>query len=245
MASIDRLAQTSPWRTLPLAEKALLALGLLLLALVLPPWPGGAIVLAVAAATAIGLAGIPAAQWLAIFAAPFGFVLTGAATLALGWDSGGFRFLPDGAVAALAMVLRSAAAVSSLLLLSLTTPATDFVRGAQRLGLPPELAETALATYGFLFILQDTATAMHASQAARLGYDGPGRALRSLGGLAAALLPRAFERARRLETGLAARGFDGRLRVLAAARTISPIRVSAILATLASVAGTGLWAAWR
>jgi cobalt/nickel transport system permease protein len=59
--------------------------------------------------------------------------------------------------------------------------------------------------------------------------------------LAAALLPRALDRAHRLEVGLAARGFDGSLRTLAPARPASPARLAAIAALLVGVGGAGAW----
>ena len=69
--------------------------------------------------------------------------------------------------------------------------------------------------YRFLFVLADTFAGMQAAQEARLGHVGWRRRIRSSGVLAANLLPRAMDRARRLETGLAARGWSGgALRVL-------------------------------
>ena len=240
MAAIDRLAQASRWRSVPLAEKALLALGLLALAVVLPPWPGAVLVLAAAAAAAILGAGVPPAAWFGVLAAPMAFVATGVLPLLVAWGPAGPQIAADSGSAAFAVAARAAAATASLMLLALTTPAPDLVQGARRLGLAPELAEVALATWRFLFVLGDTAQRMNAAQAARLGHDGPRRTLRSAGMLAAALLPRAFDRARRLEAGLAARGFDSRLPTLAARQPASPLRLAAILAVLAAIAGGGM-----
>ncbi|MGE5546888.1 MAG: CbiQ family ECF transporter T component [Solirubrobacterales bacterium] len=218
MSPIDRLAHASRWRNRALVEKAVLAFGLLGLALALPPWPGGALVLTAALAAAL-VAGTPPGAWLRAFAPPMGFLATGVAVVALSGEGD-----------AVALGVRGAAATASLLLLAVTTPAADLVNGARRCGLSPELAETALATYRLLFVLDETARAIHASQVARLGTDGLGRRLRALGLLIAALLPRALERARRLEVGLAARGFDGTLPTIAPARP----------ATAAGLAGAGV-----
>jgi len=81
---------------------------------------------------------------------------------------------------------------------ALTTPATDLIGGLGRLGLPAEITEIALLMYRFLFLLGDTAMAMDAAQAARLGHVGARRRLRSLGLLIANLLPRSLDRARRV-----------------------------------------------
>jgi len=240
MILVDRLAHGNRWRARPLAEKALLALGLLALALTLPPWPGAPLVLAAAAGAAILGAGIPPLAWLRIAAPPLAFIAVGAAAMPLAWGESGLVY--HGVGAALAVAARSIAAVACLLLLALTAPTAELLGGVRRLGLPAELAEVALATYRFLFVLDDTARTMRAAQAARLGHDGWRRTLSSLGLLAAALLPRALEQARRLEIGLAARGFDGGLATLSRHRPVSVARLAAILLVLAAIAGAARWA---
>lgn len=240
MIGADRIAQTSRWRHRPLAEKALLAIGLLILALVLPPWPGGLLVL-VAALTATLAAGTPVSAWLRLALPPLAFVATGAATLLVTIAGDGIGLAADGPERAAAVALRAAAALASLLLLSVTTPATDLVQGLRRLGLPAEFAEVALATWRFLFVLSDTAAAMDHAQAARLGHVGWRRRILSAGLLAAALLPRALDRAHRLEVGLAARGFDGSLRTLTRRNPARPAGLAAIVLVLATVGGLGAW----
>ncbi|MGE5518082.1 MAG: cobalt ECF transporter T component CbiQ [Bacteroidota bacterium] len=240
MMSSDRLAHTSRWRRRSLVEKSLLSLGLLALALALPPWPGGALVLAAALAAALA-AGTPPAALARLMAGPLAFILTGAATMLIQIGDGGLGLSADGAHQATLLVLRALAAVAALLLLTVTTPAADLVQGLRRLGLPAEVAEVALTTYRLLFVLLDTAAAIHASQDSRLGTIGWRRRIRSTGLLAAALLPRALDRAHRLELGLAARGFDGSLRTLSPVRPVSRRAVIAIAALLIALGGVGSW----
>lgn len=240
MIASDRLAHTSRWRKRSLAEKSLLSLGLLALALALPPWPGAALVLAVAMAASM-LAGTPMGALARMMAPPLAFILTGAATLLVQGGEGGLHLSADGAAQAGLLVLRAGAAVAAMLLLTVTTPASDLVQGLRRLGLPAEVAEVALTTYRLLFVLLDTAAAIHASQEARLGTTGWRRRIRSTGLLAAALLPRALDRARRLELGLSARGFDGSLRTLSPARPVDPRGLAAVALLLIALGGAGLW----
>jgi cobalt/nickel transport system permease protein len=239
--AIDRLAQTGRWRARPLAEKALLALGLLGLAIALPPLPGALLVLASAWALALAGARVRLGDWLRLVAAPLGFVLTGALVLAVDLGPDGLRLAADHGRAAQAVTLRAAAAASCLLLLAVTTPTPDLVAGLRRLGLPAELAEVALLTWRFIFLLLETASSITAAQAARLGHDGWRRSLRSLGLLVAALLPNALERARRLEIGLAARGFDGSLRMLSPHRALSWPMLALVAGFEAVLAGVSLW----
>ncbi|OAN49193.1 cobalt ECF transporter T component CbiQ [Paramagnetospirillum marisnigri] len=240
---MDRLAQGGPWRQRALAEKAVLALGLLGLALVLPPWPGAALVLVAAWTSALAAARIPWGDWLRLNAAPLGFVLTGAAAVAVEIGPDGITLAADHGRAALAIVLRASAAASCLLLLAATTPTPDLVQGLRRLGLPVELIEIMLLTWRFIFLLQDAAASIRNAQEARLGWHGRGRSLRSLGLLIAQLLPQAMERARRLEMGMAARGFDGTLRLARPHRRVSAISMISIISLHLVLAGTCLWLA--
>ncbi len=239
--AIDRLSQAGRWRKRAPSEKAALALGLLILALILPPWPGGALVLGAVWGLALGGARLPAGDWLRLNALPLGFVLTGAATLMVEVDSHGLHLAADQGRRAALVVLRAASAASALLLLAATTPAPDLVRGLRRIGLPAEIAEIMLLTWHFLFLLLDQAAAIRTAQEARLGWFGPRRQVRSLGLLIGQLLPRAMERARRLETGLAARGFDGSLPTISTAHPASVPALALILGGQALLAGVSLW----
>lgn len=241
MTPIDRIAQTNRWRRRSLGEKSLLALGLLALALALPIGPGTVAVAIAATAAAVLGAGISARAWGLALLAPLGFALTGAVTLIFSVDGSGLHVAEGGLLAAGLLVLRAMASVSALLLLALTTPATDLVAGLARMGVPRDIVEIALLTYRFLLLLADTALAMDAAQAARLGHDGWLRRIRSAGLVAANLLPRAMDRAHRLETALAARGWDGGdLAVLSQVRPIAPRGLLAVVATLVLVAAIGL-----
>ena len=243
MSPVDRVAHLNRWRHRSLTEKATLALGMLLLALMLPPGPGAPTIAVVMTVATLAGARVPPKVWLACMAAPLGFLLVGAFSLAVQVDAHGFALAPGGLAAAARLVMRSLAALTCLLFLALTTPATDLIAGLRRLGLPAEIAELALLIYRFLFLLGDTAMAMDAAQAARLGDIGFTRRLRSLGVLIANLLPRALDRARRLEVGLTARGWNGDLRVLSKRGTLSMPALGLVMVTLAATAATGIFLA--
>ena len=238
--AIDRAAYLNRWRQRALSEKVLLGLGMLALALILPPVPAAPIVAVLMSAIAILGARVPARTWLAASAVPLGFLLTGAATLMVDIGSNGIGFSPTGAVSAGMLVMRAMAGLSCLLFLALTTPATDLVGGMRRLGLPAEIVDIALLTYRFIFLLAASAASMDAAQQARLGHSTPRRRIRSLGLLTANLLPRALARARRMEQGLAARGWDGEMRVLHNRRAASVPVLAAIIVLMAAVAASSL-----
>ncbi len=242
MSPIDRAAHLNRWRSRSLTEKSVLALGMMVLALVLPPFPVAPVIAVIMTAATLLGARVSARLWLAYAAAPAGFLLAGAASLALQVDAGGIGLAPDGIMAAARLMARSLAGLACLLFLALTTPATDLLSAARRMGLPAEIAEVALLMYRFLFLLAETAMAMDAAQAARLGHDGARRRMLSLGVLIANLLPRSLDHARRLEVGLAARGWDGEMRVLSRHAAVSWRALILVLVVEAAVAGLGLWA---
>ncbi len=130
--------------------------------------------------------------------------------------------------------------MSCLVGLSLTTPASELIPWLRRVGVPQAVLEIALLMYRLLFILAARAMAGRQAQEARLGYMSFGRSVRSLGLLTAALLSRSLARARRLEIGLAARGFQGELKVLSKPRALSAMRLTTAGVTLVAVGIGGL-----
>jgi cobalt/nickel transport system permease protein len=137
------------------------------------------------------------------------------------------------------VALRSCACVSALLWLALTTPLTDILQLLRRLGLGHEISDIALMMFRFVWLTLDCLESGVQSQANRLGYAGYRRGLRSTAMLMAALLPRVLGRARRLENGLAARGYSGELRFIAIERPASRARQMGIVTVLAAVAVFG------
>ncbi|WP_051013655.1 cobalt ECF transporter T component CbiQ [Pararhodospirillum photometricum] len=217
----DRAAHASRWARRGVGGKTVLVGGLLGVALAAPaPW-GALLVLPTALALALGPAGVSPRILLVLLGAPAGFLLLSAPVLAvsLDWTAGGFwpqvHLIPDGLGSALLLGVRALAGTACLALLALTTPLLDLIRLLARLGLPPALIDITVLTYRLVFLLGDSALTGVRAQSARLGHDGFHRSLRSLSWLGAGLLVRTMERARRLERGLAARGFDGALPPLA------------------------------
>ncbi len=185
-------------------------------------------------------------------AIPAGFALAGTPMLALGLDlDPAIRIgvSPEGLATAVEVTVRALAAMSCMTLLILTTPAADLLLLTRRLGVPRPIRELMLLIYRLVFVFLERSSAGRQAQAARLGYGSVRASVRSLGLLAAGLFQHAFDRGRRLEIGLAARGFEGDLTVLAADRTVSPRRLAATVLLLLAVAAaawalTGMAAPW-
>lgn len=240
MSPVDRIAHLNRWRFRPLSEKALLAFGMLLLDVSLPPWPTALVVAVVMTLATLAGARVPPRIWLACVAGPTGFLLAGTLSILFEIDGHGIALAPGGITAAAELAARSEAGLTCLLFLALTTPASDLMGGLRRLGVPAEIVEMALLTYRFVFLLAGTASAMNAAQAARLGHTSLRRRLHCLGILIANLLPRALDRARRLETGLAARGWNGEMRVLSRHTPVSLPGLATVLILEAATLMTGI-----
>jgi cobalt/nickel transport system permease protein len=238
MLALDATAYSNPWRFRHPAEKALLALGLLVCAVALPTWPGALVTGTVAAALLLGPASVRPRQLLHVARTPLLFVATGAVPMlvAVGGPTS-VRWAPHGPELAATVAGRAIAALLCLLLFAATTPLADVLPRLTRLGVPAAVTEVAALIYRMLFLLLDSARAVREAQAARLGYRTWATSYRSLAGQTGAIFVRAFDRARRLEGGLALRGYDGSLRVQVETRQVSPAFVAGTVLLLAAVVG--------
>ena len=214
MLAIDRHAWTNRWSDRHPLEKLVPAGGMLLAALVLPPWPAAPLIIATMLVLTLAGARVPPKAALGTLAVPLAFLLTGIPVLALAVDvTDGVHIglAPDGLRLAAEVTSRSLAATSCLVFLILTTPVAELVPMLGRLGVPRPVRELILLIYRLIFVFLERADVGRQAQVARLGYDGPRRSIRSLGWLAGSLFRRSLDQGRRLETGLAARGFTGDL----------------------------------
>lgn len=218
MHLIDISAHTNRWSYQHPLQKLLLAGGTLLLSLLLPPLSAGPIIIVGMALLAVLGAKVPAKTYVRLLAVPAGFALTGAVPLAfsISWESNGLAiaYSPQGAVTAVHVLMRAWAAVSCLLFLAMTTPLSALVSQLRRLKIPSGIIELMLIIYRMLWTLSDVFQKIRIAQASRLGYCGLRQSYRSTKIVAASLLGRVMNQASRLETGLAARGYQGDLNVL-------------------------------
>jgi cobalt/nickel transport system permease protein len=125
----------------------------------------------------------------------------------------------------------------------LTIPLPDLLGLLKRLRVPGPILDITLLMYRFATLAIGVAERTRLAQANRLGYSGVRSSIRSTGVLAAALLPRVLDRARRMEIGLATRAYAGELRTLSAPKPLSLRFVAAALALDIMMVAVSL--AWR
>lgn len=224
MTPIDTAAYRSRWRRHHPAVKGVLCGGLLACALLLPPWPAAALVAAATLGSAVA-AGVPLGLMARVAAGPLGLIAASAAALLVtvggpGPDPVGWA--EDGPARAAEVGARASAALGAQLLFVLTTPVADLLGRLSRTRLPTALVEVVALTYQMLMVLLRTAHRVVSGQAARHGYGSRRAGLRSAGALGGVLFVRSLDRARRLQEGLACRGYTGRLTVLVDERPVRP-----------------------
>ncbi|WP_222192623.1 cobalt ECF transporter T component CbiQ [Modestobacter italicus] len=232
--AIDDAAWASAWRLRSPADKLLLCGGLVVCALALPAWPGSVLVGLAAVTLALGPARVPARTFGRAVRVPLLFITVGALT-AVVQVGGGLGWAPDAAAQAGQLVGHAVAGSAAVLLLATTTPMSDLLPALHRLRVPDAVIEVASVTYRMLFVLLTSLSTIREAQTARMGHAGVRASYRSAGMLAAAVLTRSFDRARRLQDGLAGRGMEVGLRVLPEVLPSSRRFVAATLAGLAAL----------
>jgi len=182
---------------------------------------------------AIAGAKIPVSSWLGVLSIPVSFAIITALgiLLQINRSAGGFSLAFDwnGLPLAAGLLLRSTAAISCLAFIGWTTPLMELTPVFQRVGFPVVLIDLALMIYRFLFVTATTLGEMRRAQSWRLGRADYSSRMRALSMLAGGLFLRCVQRARRLEEGIEARGYQGRLWVLAPRTAASPFTIAAIL----------------
>lgn len=231
---LDALAHGNRLRALPPGHKLAFAAVLLLLALVAQP-PVQLLIVLWMIVWITGHAGIPVRLILPLLLLPLGFAIASLPAIVihavasesfsavqadvwrgLGRPVAGWTLYISrlGLSQAGELLSRSLAATSALFFLLLTTPFSELVQVLRRLGLPPLLLELMVQVYGFIVTLWAIVDEIALAQKARSGYSSWRRSVRSLSLLIGQLLQRSLTTYRGLSMGLAARGYQGELRLV-------------------------------
>ncbi len=242
MNTIDRLAHSNRLARASAAEKMLFSMGMLVLAVTLPPWPGAVVVLVVVLVALLGVARVPVGAYLRLIAGPALFMAMSTVPLlfTLSFGRPGLIHLglsSDGPQLALQVTLRALAGVNCLFFLILTTPVPQILGVMHRCHVPPVVTEISLLVYRYTWVFVNTVQCIRRAQEARLGYSSLGRSYRSLAMLTGALFGQALQRGRALENGLDARNWQGEFRVLDDAPAASVATLALIVTVEAAVLG--------
>jgi cobalt/nickel transport system permease protein len=228
MHLIDRYAYTNRIRHIDPAQKAALALLVIVLCLLLNRVLVGVVALAWMFGLAVVWAGIPWHIIGRLLLAEGLFLVLAVVGVALSFSTAplppAFQDMQVGplwvgtsagsmTLAAL-LVSRALGCAAAMNFLALTTPLVDLVGLLRRLRVPVVLIDLASVMYRFVFVLLESMQRMHTAQQSRLGYATRRAAMRSSGLLASRLVVDAYQRSTRMQTALESRGYTGDLRVL-------------------------------
>ncbi|AKK02912.1 cobalt ECF transporter T component CbiQ [Corynebacterium epidermidicanis] len=227
MNPLEIAAAASPWARVNVGQKAFLILGLLVLAVALPPLPTLPIVASVVALLAV-FARVPWRLFGVLVTAPAAFVALGLGPLIFTLSPTGLQLIDGGPSHALNVLARCAVASAATILFALTTPIAEILGFASRRHVPETLVQLVALMYRLTSTLIVTARNLWHTQAARLGHSNWRRWLRSTADQAATLFVLSFSRARALEQGLELRADPNSMRTLTAVR---PVEWKVVLAT--------------
>jgi cobalt/nickel transport system permease protein len=244
--TIDHLAWASPWRERSVRDKAALALGLLLAAVILPPLPAAPVVAGVASVLLLGPIKVTGLQLVRVGWAPAVSILIGMVTVvvSVSTDAGLHLVITEAGLAqGTGLALRATAATLAMLVLACSTPVSDIFSALRKARVPDPLVEIASLVYRLTAGLLTNARAIQAAQVARLGYANRRAAMRSASMAAGVLFLRSWDRAQRLEDGMAGRGYVDKLRTLEPAKLRSARFLALTWVLLAAVVGVSI--AWE
>ena len=171
--ALDHAAWSSPWRLRSVRDKGVLSGSLLIAAISLPPFPGGASVAAISAALLLGPIGVGVVRLLRILWLPMASIVIGVATVAvsLSWDGGlNAQITAPGLAMAAALAVRFSRPPWPCSRWPARRRWSTFFAALRKARVPGALVEIAALVYRFTFSLLESVGAIHHAQEARLGY---------------------------------------------------------------------------
>jgi cobalamin biosynthesis protein CbiM/cobalt ECF transporter T component CbiQ len=236
---LSDIAFVNAWRHRNPWEKVLFGGGLLMVALLVPPFPWCVVIAVIVTLAATAGAKIPFASWIGVLSVPVSFAVLTALGILVQIDGAGGHFALgfdwNGLPVAGGLLLRSMAAISCLAFVGWTTPLMELIPVFELLWIPTVLIDLALMIYRFLFVTATTLGEMRRAQSWRMGRADYRSRIRALSMLAGGLFMRCVQRARRLEDGIESRGYQGRLWVLAPRHAASAWAITGIVALQAAL----------
>lgn len=221
LTGFDRISYQSRWRHKDPVAKLAAWLGMMVLAMSLPP-AGQLVELGVLAALTCWLLRISLWRWLCWMALPFSFLLVGVLTIlfSISHQSGEFLWRcqiggwfigisPLGWTQGSQTFCRSLAALSATFWFVLNLPFPQLIELLKRCRVPSLLTEQILLTWRFVFILLDEALAIHRAQTLRFGYRNVPCGYRSLSMLVSMLFSRVMVRYQQMATSLDMKLYQG------------------------------------
>ena len=228
MMHVDTYAYGNRIRAVNPAQKAILAVLLMVLSLVLDRPATGLLAALWAAGLALAWAGLPGPAIAKVVLAETTFIVLGVVGVAISvagtppavavwygrvgpWY---LSFSSGSLYLAARLAARALGGAAALSFLAMSTPMTDLINLLRRLRLPELLLDLMTVSYRYIFVLLESMQHMVTAQEARSGYSSFRRSLVSAGQVGTLLFVETLQRSKRLDTALESRGGADHLRVL-------------------------------
>lgn len=221
--SIDEYAYSSHLKGVHGGLKLCYALAVVLISVGSSGWLVPVVATLACLTITVAFGGVRLKDYLALLTVPLVFLLMGALAIAATFSfEGGFsvEFRREDVLRALLVSVKALGAVSATYTLSLSTPIDEVVTLLGRMRLPELLCELMRLTYRYVYILLDAQARMQHAAAARLGYDGFARSIRTFGKVCANLLVVSLRRATYYYYAIESRSCGGRLRFLVGSKPL-------------------------
>lgn len=254
--SVDYFAYASGLRQWNASFKVIFALICLLLCIILDNIYVSVMVILMMGYLTVVVGGLSFDHYISMMLIPMVFLLFGSVAIAIG-----FSLEPAGQyyvgifhlfyiycsnaslMRAARLILKALGAVSSLYMMTLTTPLGELISVLRKAHIPKVLVELMNMIYRYIFIMMDTHSRMKNSAESRLGYVDFRTACYSFGQVASNLLIVSLKRGNDYYNALESRCYDGELRFLEEEKPIKGIHI--ILAAVFVILLFVLWALTR
>jgi len=238
---IDYYAYRSGMREWSAGIKVFLAVGTLSMLLAVSCLPVSAVVWAAMGALTLFVGKVPVKVYLRYLLVPFGFLFMSCLVIAVQLSGGAYgewnlslhffylsvtRRSLDTAIQVFFQVL---AGISTLYMLSFSTPISELLIVLQKLHLPKILLELMHLIYRYIFILFEAAGQMQAAAGARLGYQGFWKSCRTFSMIGGNLFLISMKKANSYYDAMLARGYQGRLEFLTEEKPVRILHIAGCL----------------
>lgn len=230
---IDLISQNSTLKEANGKLKCMVAISVLLMVIAGNNMLFSAITIGIMAFITVGIGGVPMDAYIKLMKLPFIFIFLSAVAIAFSISRTKVGIVhcyllgyylcitKNGLTEAFRVSLNALGAISSLYMLSLTTPMYEIIEVLKTIRLPQVMIELMFLIYRFIFIMLKMQAQMHISAESRLGYSGVRSSFFSFTHIGANLLAISFKKAGDYYDAMVSRGYDGNLIFLTEERGIT------------------------
>lgn len=223
---IDLIAQSSLLKDVNAVLKCIVAISVLIMVMVGNNIFFSTITVVCMAIITIKIGGVSAFTYLRLMRLPLAFIVLGTVAIAISISKNevGIINLPlfgyylcitkYGFLEALKVSLNALGGVSSIYMLSLSTPMYEIIEVLKKCKLPQVVIELMFLIYRYIFILLKMQSVMYVSAQSRLGYSGVSQSFFSFSHIGSNLLAVSFKKAGDYYDAMVSRGYDGNLTFL-------------------------------